>query len=176
MNKRLATLAASVLVVPALGGVAFAAAHSVPDSPAPQVVIPASDDTATSGAETETETEHAPEVERADDRGTGDAATHDAGDDRDATGTDDPAGHDAGDDIGDDHGGLTPGSDDSATHDAGDDSGTTSTASGSTVTSTSDDGGHRGSDDNVTTSTTSTSGSEDGGSRHGGSDDGSGHH
>jgi hypothetical protein len=42
MQKRLVTLALGVLSIPALGMAAYVVAHSVSDSPSPQVVLPAS--------------------------------------------------------------------------------------------------------------------------------------
>ena len=83
MKKRLFTIALGVSSIPAMGGVAYAAVHSVPESPNPQMVIPASPISAGSNP-----------------------ATHDVGDDRrlapaastTAAPRDNPAGHDLRDD------------------------------------------------------------------------------
>ena len=108
MKKRLFTVALGMLSIPAMGGVAYAAVHSVPESPKPQMVIPASP-ISTGGS----------------------PATHDVGDDRrvapaastTAAPRDDPASHEVGDDrkvapVT----GTKAGSDDNpATHEVGDD-------------------------------------------------------
>jgi hypothetical protein len=166
MNKRLITMALGVLSVPALGGLAYGAAHSVSDNPRPQVVIPAStsrsaDDPATHdvnddhGVDVTTSTTN---TTVSDDN----PATHDVGDD----GVDNPATHDVGDDDG---GRTTPttvsnsgpgssnsgpgsvssgsGSDDPATHDVGDDHGGTSGSSSGSSGSGSSGSGSGGSDD-----------------------------
>ncbi|MDQ1393824.1 MAG: hypothetical protein QOF30_2801, partial [Acidimicrobiaceae bacterium] len=67
MKKRIVCLALGVLAIPTLGGVAYAAAHSVSDRPAPQVIIPASSNSSVGGG------------------GADDPATHDLADDHGGT-------------------------------------------------------------------------------------------
>jgi hypothetical protein len=95
-TPRILTVTLGTASLLAVSGVAFAVVQSVDSSPAPQIVLPASNTRSAT-------------PEPADDRG---SARH---------GADDPATHD----LGDDHGGTTTGggNDDPATHDVGDDSG-----------------------------------------------------
>jgi hypothetical protein len=50
MHKRLVTVALSTLSIPALGLAAFISAHSVSETPAPQVIIPSTSPSSTGGA------------------------------------------------------------------------------------------------------------------------------
>jgi hypothetical protein len=140
MRKQVLSVAVGVLSLPVLGGLAYGAAHSVGDSPAPQRIIPASSVSRGGGAD--------------------DPANHDANDDRGGAnrngttsttitaravrsgGADDPASHDLNDDN------PNRGSTTSTT------STTSTSASGPSPTSTS------------STSTTSTSVRGDDGPRH----------
>jgi hypothetical protein len=161
MKKRLVTVVFTMLSIPALGGVAYAASQSVSDSPRPQVIIPASaahspgDNPATHdgrddhGIDTATSTTVSPP---------GAPAKHDVRDDNgvDAvTGTsvatdDNPATHDVGDDNGVDAvtGTSVPSNDNPATHDVGDDNGvdalTSSVPATGIVTTTGTDERHKG--------------------------------
>jgi hypothetical protein len=109
MKKRIVSLALGVLAIPTLGSVAYAAAHSVSDRPAAQVIIPASSSSSLRAA------------------GADDPATHDLGDDRGGTTIPGTTGTTVvGHDVGDDHGGTTiPGTTGTtvAGHDVGDDHG-----------------------------------------------------
>jgi hypothetical protein len=154
MQKRIATIVLGVLSIPALGGVAYAASHSVSDTPSPQVVIPASARSSVNGADDVTQGTTTANTS-ARDRGTDDTTRSTV-----ATGGtqatspahgDDPATHD----VGDDHGGAnvtavtttpnTVAGDDGPNHDAGDDHGNRGPSSNSGRSSSSDDSGRSGS-------------------------------
>jgi hypothetical protein len=135
MQKRIAMIALGVLTIPALGGIAYAASHSVSDSPAPKVVIPASPRAATVRSDEPAGHDAGDNSGRG--RGAGDHATTSTTATPPTTAVriaprrnDDPATHD----VGDDHGGTTATptvSDDGPGHDVGDDHGDQSSNSGS---------------------------------------------
>jgi hypothetical protein len=140
-------IALGMFSIPALGGVAYAASHSVSDSPTPEVVIPAgakvapsvSDDPGQPNTTRSTPTPASVVSTTPTRRGGDDPATHDVGDDRGGVTTgntvtsiddttsntiDDHGGDDTTSNTIDDHG------DDGATHDVGDDHGGNSGRSG----------------------------------------------
>jgi hypothetical protein len=152
--RKLLVAGAAVLALPALGTVAYAAAHAVSNNPAPQRVVPIDsrsrvDDTTETTDSTEV---RGREAEAGDDRG---------GDERDDTvvtapgttvttarGNDDGPNHD----IGDDHGGDTNTTvtvdDNSGSGSANSGSGSANSGSGSDDSGHgSDDSGHHGGDD-----------------------------
>ena len=143
--RRLLAGAAIVLALPALGTVAYAAAHAVSNNPAPQRVIPI-DTRSRVEDSTDTTDLRGPEAEPGDDRGDDNVTTR-------ATSPTVPA---ATHDAGDDHGGATTVSDDGPNHDLGDDHGGSSnttapaedhSGSGSSNSGRgSDDSGHHGGD------------------------------
>lgn len=145
--RKLLAVGASLLALPALGAVAYAAAHAVSNNPAPQRVIPIDSRSRLGDAPGTTEV-RGREPEPGDDRGkdapvtppTTAAVVHDADDD---------------------HGGETGVGDDGPTHDLGDDHGG---GTGTTVTTTAAEDDHSG------RGTNSGSGSDDSG--HGSDDSG----
>lgn len=166
MHRRLATIAVGALSIPALGLAAYGAAHAVSDTPAPQVVIPASFHSSNG----------------ADDRTGHDPTT--------VAGNDEPVGHDANDDHGVDPttSTSTPRSvpvttqttiheaNDGPGHDAGDDHGNDATTSTTRATTSTTKEDNRGPSQNSGPSSSSGRGSSSGSGRSGsgGGDDGSG--
>jgi hypothetical protein len=160
MKKRLLTLAIGALAIPVLGGAAYAAAHSVSDTPSPQVVIaPANTASHSSrGHATTTSDDHGvdPTTSSTVDDNGHDGVGHVAGDDNGVDPTTsstvddnghDGAGHDAGDDNGVDP--TTSTTVDDSGHDGpGSGGGDDNSGKGSTTRGPGggDDSGHSGSD------------------------------
>jgi hypothetical protein len=158
VQKRFVTLALGVLSIPMLGGVAYAAAHSISDRPSPQVVIPASSRTSAGGAD-DPASHEANHAQGTDDSGnhlarttattavnpptraSDDGPNHDVGDDHGGAATAGPTTTVAGHDVGDDHGGSSGSSSSGSGSSGSGSSGSGSSGSGSSGS------GSSGSDD-----------------------------